>query len=74
MMLIQVSTPTAMLNGWMILMDLDEFDASKEFHISDEQFKIYKGHIALGAHTKDWNGGLRLPVSVVVKMKKLNVG
>ena len=54
--------------------DWDELDASKQFRINNEEFKIYnKGHIGLGDH-KDKNGELVLPVTVEVKMKKLNVG
>ena len=55
--------------------DWKEVDASQEFCITDYQFKIYnKGHIELGAHNKDKNGELTMPVSVEVKMKKLNMG
>jgi len=57
------------LDDWL------ENDASKEFCINDHQFKLYnKGHIQIGDHNKDKNGELMLPVSVEVKMKKLNVG
>ena len=55
--------------------DWNMFDASKEFHIGDEQFRIYnKGHIEVGDHNKDKNDEMALPVTVEVKMKKLNVG
>ena len=55
--------------------DWKMFDASKQFRITDEEFKIYnKGHTELGDHNKDKNGELMLPVTVDVKMKKLNVG
>ena len=55
--------------------DWKEFDASKEFHISDQQFMIYnKGQIELGDHNVDKNGEVTMPVTVEVKMKKLNVG
>ena len=54
--------------------DWEEFDASKLFCITDDQFKLYnKGHIELGDHNKGKNGELTLPVTVEVKMKKLNV-
>ena len=52
--------------------DWEEGDASKECHITDEQFKFYnKGHIELGEHNKDKNGELIIPVTVKIK-KKLN--
>ena len=55
--------------------DWNKVDTSKEFCIIDDQFKIYnKGYIKLGAHNKDKNGELVPPVTVEVKMKKLNVG
>ena len=51
-----------------------EFDASKVFCITDDQFKIYnKGHVELGYHNKDKNGELTMPVTIEVKIKKLNV-
>ena len=54
--------------------DWKEFDASKMFRIMDEEFKIYnKGYNELGDHNKDKNGELTTPVTVEVKMKKLNV-
>ena len=55
--------------------DWEKDDTSKEFRIMDDQFKICnKGHILLGDHNKDKNGELMLPVTVEVKMKKLNMG
>ena len=55
--------------------DWHESDALKEFHISEEQFQIYnKGHHKLGGHNKDKNGKVTVPVTVEVKMKRLNVG
>ena len=55
--------------------DRNEFDASKMFRIMDDDFKIYnKGHIKLGDHNKDKNGELTMPITVEVKMKKLNLG
>merc|ERR1712066_25618 len=57
------------LDDWM------EYDASNMFCIWDEEFKIYnKGYIELGNHNKDKNGELTMPVTMEVKMKKLNVG
>ena len=54
------------LDDWM------EFDTTKEFCIIDDHFKIYnKGHIGFG---EDKNGELVIPVTVEVKMKKLNLG
>ena len=54
--------------------DRRELDDSKMFCICDKQFKMYnKGHIELGYHNKDKNGELMMPVTVEVKMKKLNV-
>ena len=48
-----------------------EWDASKEFCIADEQFKICnKGQIELGEHNKDENGDMMMPVKIQVKMKK----
>ena len=50
-----------------------EFDASKEFHISDEQFRFHnKGHIKLGDHNKDKNGELMIPITIKIKKKELN--
>ena len=61
--------------GVFCLDDWNKFDATRDFHVNDDQFKIYnKGHIKLGDHNKDKNGELMLPVTVEVKMKKLNVG
>ena len=55
--------------------DWKKMDATKTFRIMDDDFKIYnKGHINLGDHNKDKNGELIMPVSVEVKVKKLNVG
>ena len=57
------------LDNWML------FDVSKVFCILDDQFMIYnKGHIKLGDHNKGKNGEVMLPVTIEVKMKKLNVG
>ena len=54
--------------------DWKEQEASKVFCITDEQFKIYnKGHIELGNHNMDKNGELTMPVTIDIKMKKLNV-
>ena len=54
--------------------DWNKGDASKVFCINDVEFRIYnKGHTKLGVHNMDQNGELMLPVSVEVKMKKLNV-
>merc|ERR1712066_215647 len=54
--------------------DWTEWDDSKDFYITYGQFKIYnKGHIELGDH-KDKNGEVTIPVTVEVKMKKLNLG
>ena len=54
--------------------DWKMFDASREFHIPDEEFKVFnKGHIELVEHNKNKNGELTLPVTVEVKIKKLNV-
>ena len=54
--------------------DWKDRDASKEFRIDEDQFKISnKGYIELGDHNKDKNGEMMMPVTVEVKMKKLNV-
>ena len=54
--------------------DVGEEDASKEFWINGEQFKLHnKGHMELGDHNKDKNGELVPPVTVEIKRKKLNV-
>ena len=51
----------------------EKADVSKEFRIMNDQFKICnKGHIELGYHNKDKNGELTMPVTVEVKMRKLN--
>ena len=56
------------LDDWM------EFDSSKMLCITDDNFKIYnKGDTQLRDH-KDKNEELMIPVSIEVKMKKLNVG
>ena len=57
------------LDDWL------ENEVSKEFCIDEDQFKIYnRGHLELGDHNKDKNGELTMPVTIEVKMKKLNVG
>ena len=54
--------------------DWKEGDASKEFRIDDDQFKISnKGYIELGDHKKGKNGEMMMPVTVEVKMKRLSV-
>ena len=55
--------------------DWEWFDASKQFRIDDDHFEFYNnGHIVLGARNRDKNGELKLPVTVDVKIKRLNVG